>query len=309
MAVSQNGYSANDRSMITKYVVTKGGRTMNLRKGSPGLLIAHVVTWFDENIRDIDPGIMDDWSYAERAIRGSRTTSNHASGTAADVDATRWPLGRNPEVYLSAAEIAKLRAHLRTYEGCVRWGGDYTGRKDPMHFEINKGLAECDRVWTKISSGLAIPTPASVHVPAQRQPLDPVGLPVIRKGNRGSGYITLAEKVLKELGYYKGRLDRDFGSGLDRAVRNYQRKHPFCGIADGVIGSRTWASLVHDLKEGDRGPRVELLQNFLGYRPGAGLDSVYGKATTERVRRVQLWGGVAQDGTVGPNTRAVLARA
>lgn len=151
MVFSQNGYAANDRSLITSYVVTKGGRRMWLRVGPPGEMLADFVLWFDENVRDIDSGILDDWSYAERPIRGSASVlSNHASGTAVDVDATRWPLGVEPEAYLTAAEIAKVRAKLREYEGCIRWGGDYTGRKDPMHFEINRDAATVARVWAKI---------------------------------------------------------------------------------------------------------------------------------------------------------------
>ena len=148
---SQNGYSANDRTQCTTYTVSNSGRRMLLRKGSPGELLAHMVRWFDKNIRDIDPGIMDDWSYAERPVRGSTDVlSNHASGTAADVDATKWPLGVEPTAYLTAVEIAKIRAHLKLYEGCIRWGGDYISRKDPMHFEINRNQTACDLVWSKI---------------------------------------------------------------------------------------------------------------------------------------------------------------
>lgn len=150
MVVSQNGYSANDRSVVMSYVVTKTGLKMTLRVGPPGEMLASFVRWFDENIRDIDPGILDDWSYAERLISGSTDITNHASGTAADVDATKWPLGSNPEAYLTAAEIAKVRAKLLQYEGCIRWGGDYTGRKDPMHFEINKDAATVAEVWGRI---------------------------------------------------------------------------------------------------------------------------------------------------------------
>jgi hypothetical protein len=158
MPVSQNGYSANDRSVITTHVVTQDGRRLALRVGPPGEMLAHCIRWFDENIRNIDPGILDDWGYAERPIRGGSELSNHASGTAADVDATQWPLGAGPESYLSAAEIAKLRSHLRVYQGCIRWGGDYIGRKDPMHFEINRDAATVARVWTQIK-GASAPTP------------------------------------------------------------------------------------------------------------------------------------------------------
>lgn len=161
MAVSQNGYTANDRTLLTQYVVSDAGLVMNLRKGSPGELLAHMVRWFDANIRNIDAGALDDWSYAERPISGSQELSNHASGTAVDVDATKWPLGVKPEAYLTADEIARVRIQLKVYQGCIRWGGDYDrpefggvagSRTDPMHFEVNRDLATCDRVWAGIST-------------------------------------------------------------------------------------------------------------------------------------------------------------
>jgi hypothetical protein len=78
--------------------------------------------------------------------------SNHASGTAIDINATQWALGSDPHVYLTDAEIAKIRAKLLEYRGCIRWGGDYVGRLDPMHFEIDKDQATCDRVWADIKA-------------------------------------------------------------------------------------------------------------------------------------------------------------
>lgn len=146
---SQNGYPANDRSVLDAFYV--GDRKFLFRRGAPGLLLHHAISWFDANIKDINPGQVDDWSFAERPIRGGTELSNHASGTAGDVDATKWPLGVSPETYLSTEQIARWREHLKLYEGCIRWGGDYTGRKDPMHVEINKDEATCNRVWAKIS--------------------------------------------------------------------------------------------------------------------------------------------------------------
>ena len=82
--------------------------------------------WFHATIRPINTGVFDDWSYAERTVRGeSDVISNHASGTAGDVDATRWPLGSKATAYLTPAEIARVHAQLVTYEGCIRWGADY----------------------------------------------------------------------------------------------------------------------------------------------------------------------------------------
>jgi hypothetical protein len=166
--VSQNGYTANDRAVITSYTVTKAGRKISLRKGPPGEMLADIVQWFDENIRDIDPGQLDEWGYAERPIRGGTDLSNHASGTAADVDATKWPLGVEATAYLTPAEIAKVNAKLAEYEGCIRWGANYTGRKDPMHFEINRDAATVARVWAKIQAARADKPPVYVTDPVQR---------------------------------------------------------------------------------------------------------------------------------------------
>jgi hypothetical protein len=145
MAVSQNGYPANDRRLLAAYRV--GARTFWLRADAPGWLLWHFLDWFHHNVRPIDTGPVDDWSYAERPIRGSDDElSNHASGTAADVDATRWPLGVEPTAYLTYEEIRRVRAQLLRYEGAIRWGGDYVGRKDPMHFEIDRDATFCARI-------------------------------------------------------------------------------------------------------------------------------------------------------------------
>lgn len=153
MAISQNGWSANDKSVIETYTVGKGIKVA-LRKGDAGFLLKHYADWFDANIRDIDNnyknGELDDWGYAERPIRGATQLSNHASGTAIDLNATQWALGSEPSVYLTAAEIAKVRQQLKLYEGVLRWGGDYTGRKDPMHVEINANATAVARVAEKI---------------------------------------------------------------------------------------------------------------------------------------------------------------
>lgn len=149
MAVSQNGWSANDRSVIQTYTVGNGIR-VSLRKGDAGFLLQDFANWFDKNIRDIDPGQLDDWGYAERPIRGGEALSNHASGTAIDLNATKWPLGRDASIYLTADEIRRVRERLALYEGALRWGQEYTGRKDPMHFEINANAAKVAQVATKI---------------------------------------------------------------------------------------------------------------------------------------------------------------
>lgn len=150
---SQNGWTANDRSVIATRTVRGTRVRLAVRTGPAGDLLLEIAALFDLMVQDIDTAAgapPDDWGYAERAVRGSDDVSNHASGTAVDLNATRWPLGSRPEVNLSASQIATVRALVAATKApgmkraAVRWGGDYTSRKDPMHFEIADGITEAD---------------------------------------------------------------------------------------------------------------------------------------------------------------------
>jgi hypothetical protein len=70
------------------------------------------------------------WGYACRAIRGSSSPSYHSWGLAIDVNApTNW-LGRT-----DGGDIPAWMVNLFDTYG-FGWGGNYSGREDPMHFEF-----------------------------------------------------------------------------------------------------------------------------------------------------------------------------
>lgn len=146
-ARSANGWSANDRSMIASYRLP-GGKVA-LRKGDVSVVLLWCANRWHETVEPLVwPGI---WGYAERPIRGSSSTlSNHASGTAIDINAPQHPLGTDPRANFSALEIYAVQAILEYCEGAVRWGGSYSGRKDGMHLEINAGAAHVRHVADKI---------------------------------------------------------------------------------------------------------------------------------------------------------------
>lgn len=163
---SQNGWPANDRSVIASYTIPGSVRKIALRKGDCSVVLLDILGWIHASVCRIDTGQLDDWGYAERTIRGSSTTlSNHASGTAADLDALRHPLGARGT--WTAAQYGAIRARLRFYEGVVRWGADYTGRVDEMHFEINAGSTAVARIANKIRGGA--PAPVRNGGPVDRQ--------------------------------------------------------------------------------------------------------------------------------------------
>jgi len=83
-------------------------------------LIGQIITWGG--------------SWNPRFVRGSRTSlSNHAFATAFDINAQWNPMGSPAAAsgeYGSVQDLALIAKSLGW-----RWGGDYTGRPDGMHFE------------------------------------------------------------------------------------------------------------------------------------------------------------------------------
>lgn len=98
-------------------------------------LLLAFAKYFNDNIEPIAGGTYDDWGYAYRNVRGAtKDLSNHASGTAIDINSTQHPLGAR-DTFTPQQEIL-IRAECKRLG--MRWGGDFT-RSDEMHFEIAIG--------------------------------------------------------------------------------------------------------------------------------------------------------------------------
>lgn len=146
MTTSQNGWPAlaTDSPTLHTWVIPArtGAFRLRLRNGSAGFLLAYFALWFAERVQRVAK-VADDWGYAFRTIRGDETNlSNHASGTAMDLNATRHPLGAVGT--FSARKVRRIHRKLDRVRA-LRWGGDYSRRKDEMHFEIVQDLAFCER--------------------------------------------------------------------------------------------------------------------------------------------------------------------
>lgn len=149
MSTSQNGWPALTSSSGYLHTWTipgaSGTTRLRMRNGSAGFLLAHLALWFDAKVEELVEPLLDDWAYAYRPVRGySSTLSNHSSGTAIDLNATDHPLGVDGT--FTAAETRLIHRRLELYAGAIRWGGDYQGRRDAMHFEVNAPLRACERV-------------------------------------------------------------------------------------------------------------------------------------------------------------------
>lgn len=143
MATSQNGWpalSSDSPKLYTWKIPARNGHfEIRMRNGSAGFLLAFLALWFSEVIEKVAGKTLDDWGYAFRAIRDAADLSNHASGTAEDLNSAKHVLGRRGT--FASWQVRRIhRFLLNRLKGCVRWGGDYQRRADEMHFEIVQTL-------------------------------------------------------------------------------------------------------------------------------------------------------------------------
>ena len=135
MLQSSNGWTASkDQSEIHIVSVPIEGTKVKVRCAKAvAPLIAGFCKEFHELIEPIDGGQFDDWGYAFRMVRGSTDKlSNHSSGTAIDLNATKHALGKSGTFPSKKAPM--IRALAKKYG--MLWGGDFRHRFDEMHFEI-----------------------------------------------------------------------------------------------------------------------------------------------------------------------------
>jgi len=140
MLQSYNGWPASkDAAEIDIISVPIEGTKVKVRCAKAvAPLIAGFCKEFHELIEPIDEGSLDDWGWNFRMIRGSTDKlSNHSSGTAIDLNATKHPLGKVGT--FPAEKIPMIKALSKKY-GLIWGGSENWKRRDEMHWEI--GLSE-----------------------------------------------------------------------------------------------------------------------------------------------------------------------
>ena len=165
------------------------------------------------------------------------------------------------------------------------------------------------------------PTPLPDHPASVMQvtldPALPTPGPLLRTGSTGEAVVQLQLR-LKELGYYAGAADGQFGPATEEAVRLFQQQH---GLdVDGKVGAATSALLyaedaqpfiptptpvVTPTAPASQTERLQARLKELGYYTGA-VDGKHGPATEAAIRLFQQRNGLDADGIVGPATSAVL---
>jgi hypothetical protein len=137
MSTSQNGWQVLQGSQTRKWIIPGTGRHLVLNPDHAGFVLAHTALWYHERVERLDLGQWDEWGYALRPIVGGTSGySNHASGTAMDLNAVQHPLGVAASRTFTTAQLTRIRRRLR-FLRVLRWGGDYRTRPDAMHWEIN----------------------------------------------------------------------------------------------------------------------------------------------------------------------------
>ena len=288
-ATSQNGWPASSSpSAIGITALTVGGHSFpsGVRGGQVHTILGYVARRFHTEVEGlITPGC---WGYNYRVISGSTSLSNHASGTAIDCNAPRHPLGASGT--FSSTQVSRIRSILSYCNGVVRWGGDYSGRKDEMHFEINvrPGDSRIAPLVTKI--GGTTPPPAATWS-------------TVKSGATGFR-VTTIQHLLRARGQSL-TVDGVFGAITVSKVKAFQTSRGL--VADGVVGPKTWAALVITVRSGSSGQAVVAAQKALTARGYAlTADGVFGATTTSKAKAFQASRGLLADGIVGPVTWARL---
>ncbi len=152
MATSQNGWAVataaqQDRTAVHGVTVPNG-----VLKGDVATVLHHLMDRFHREVEPLRAGWC--WGWFVKSIEGSTSISNHASGTAIDLNAPAHPMGERNT--FSSTKRAAIRRILDDLDGVVRWGGDYTGRPDDMHFEIVKSAAAVHAVAVRIKGELPV---------------------------------------------------------------------------------------------------------------------------------------------------------
>lgn len=162
---SYNGWSASrnpkDFGGLEPLVVAGEPFSPGVRKGDVATVLRYVAEQMHLRVEPVyAPGFhaADDWGYSYRPnVNNPRVLSCHSSATAIDYNATRHPNGKRGT--FSNAQVAQIRAILGEVEKSVRWGGDFKGTPDEMHFEIIANASTLARVAARLNGYKPSPAP------------------------------------------------------------------------------------------------------------------------------------------------------
>ena len=272
----------------------------------------------------------------------------NAKGTAVRINTLSPVDGATMKLNNTGALVGELQQRLKElgyYKGSVTNKYDTATKSAVAAFQKANGLKADGLAGAEtrelLSGPEALPagaTPAPTGTPAPTPTPEPVWvIPTenVSEGSKGADAKNVQTR-LKELGYYRGNLDGNFGRASVNALKSFQTNN---GLkADGKAGKETYAKLYSaeavpfavpetptptpapteapkqessfwtTLRTGMTGSDVKQLQENLirlGYLAGK-ADGVYGVKTVAAVRAFQKANGLTQDGVAGPKTQIAV---
>lgn len=205
------------------------------------------------------------------------------------------------------------------------------GTQNAVHlFQKSAGLSQDGKAGRNTLTAIERALKGDLNVDPAPQPTPPtndqngwqVPTRTLRKGARGED-VKSVQSRLKELGYYSGSLDGNYGTGSVAAVKAFQTRN---GLnADGLAGSGTYKKLFSSsaisagssstpegdvyptLRRGSTGDAVRKLQQALkNLNYPVTPDGVYGNDTIAAVEAFQRINGLSVDGAAGQSTQVKL---
>lgn len=226
---SQNGYQAMTTSLIGGYTIPGTTIKVYFRKGDVSVVMLWLLEQYNKHVEPLLA--MDTGSYNPRSIIGESVLSNHASATAADVRWSKHPIGKRGT--FTATQKATIQSLLARLDGVVRWGGNYKGRPDEMHFEIVGSPSRVKAVADRVRAGKLDTPPKKV----EHSTVD-----TLRRGDNNNDVKALQRDMNRVFpSYSKLKVDGDFGPATEAVIREFQQR---AGIeSDGIVGPATRAKL------------------------------------------------------------------
>lgn len=273
MTVSRLGWDllepSSSRLVSFKWITGK------VRKGDGETILDYLCQRFNSEVEPIVKGWS--WGYAKRDVReASGIPSEHQTGFAIDVNAPIHGLGLVDT--FSKSDEAAIQRILKDLDGTVRWGGNYAGRKDEMHFELQGGVAKLKIVADKIRAGKlgeVKPTGNTNSTPKQNsnRPTDYADLAT--DGKYGKKSVEATQILMSQIGLYERAIDGDAGVYTWKAVQEWLNGLGYYKRAiDGKPGYYTYLALQQFLRKKGLYPASKWL-----------LDGKFGPATIEAFQK------------------------
>ncbi len=131
-AYTGRGWQVDPTPPLTTWAWPGGAGSATTRAGDATTVLQYLAHIYNLKVESIREPLLDDWSYNKRQITGGTSWSEHAAGTALDINATDHPYKTSAEQNFTQTQIRVIEGILSDLEGAVEWLRGW----DPMHFQL-----------------------------------------------------------------------------------------------------------------------------------------------------------------------------